>query len=135
MRHAHKERGLRLRSNVCIFQDMKPLPSSYERVPELDTPRYVLGDVAAAANVSPGTLKAWLSREPQVIHLGPYDQPGRGKGTPRLLTLRRLYAIAIASELVSLGFAPSRAGMLAFAFTDVNIEASRAFVESRRPVF
>jgi hypothetical protein len=94
-------------------------PLLYKAVPELDTPRYLPADVAAAAGVSPGTLKAWLSRDPRVIRLGPYDQAGRGTGTPRLLTLRRVFAIAMTAELVSLGFIASRAGALAFFFTDV----------------
>ena len=81
-----------LRNYECFEREL--YSTTYEAVPELDTPRYVLGDVAAAADVSPGTLKSWLTREPRVVRLGAYDQPGRGKGTPRLLTLRRLYAIA-----------------------------------------
>jgi hypothetical protein len=90
----------------------------YPAIPEFDTPRYLLGDIAAAAEVAPGTLKAWLSREPKVIPLGPYDPASRGKGISRLFTLRRAFAIAMTSELVSLGLAPSSAGDIAFDFTD-----------------
>jgi hypothetical protein len=91
----------------------KPSPP-HPPVPELDTPRYLLGDVAAATGVAPGTLKAWLTREPHVVSLGPYDQKGRGKGVARLFTLRRVYAIAFTSELISLGFAASQAGQFGF---------------------
>jgi hypothetical protein len=108
---------------------------NYEAAPELDTPRYVFGDVAAAADVSPGTLKAWLSRDPRVVPLGLYDRPGRGKGIPRLFTLRRVYGIAMTSELVALGFAASKAGQLGFAFTDLILEGSeRRLVETRGPL-
>ena len=41
------------------------LITTYDAVPEFDTPRYLLGDVAAAADISTGTLKAWISREPR----------------------------------------------------------------------
>jgi hypothetical protein len=85
-----------------------------EFTPELDTPRYLLGDAAAAAGVTPITLKAWLSPERSVVPLGPYDQSGRGKGVSRLLSLRRIYAIAFTSELISLGFAASQAGQFGF---------------------
>ena len=91
--------------------------------------------MAVAADISPGTLKAWLNREPRVVPLGAYDQPGRGQGTPRLLTLRRVYAIAMTSELVSLGFAASRAGVLAFTFTDLSVDAGERLVEARKPTF
>jgi hypothetical protein len=50
----------------------------YPAIPAFDTPRYLLGDIAAAADVAPGTLKAWLSREPKVIPLGPHDPSSRG---------------------------------------------------------
>jgi hypothetical protein len=116
----------------------KKLHSDYDAVPELDTPRYLLGDAAAAAGINPGTLKAWLSREPRVIPFGRYDQAARGKGTPRLLTLRRVYAIAMTSELISLGLIPSRAGLLGFVFTDVHANddlLQRGLVGITKPLF
>jgi hypothetical protein len=119
----------------------KKLHMDYEAVPELDTPRYLAGDVAAAAEVAPGTLKAWLTREPRVVPLGPYDQKARGKGTPRLFTLRRVYAIAMTSELISLGLMPSRAGVLSFLFTDMHAEdadkliGSKLLAENAGPLF
>src|SRR5262245_49809887 len=114
---------------------------TYKPTPELDTPRYLLSDAAAAAGVSPGTLKAWLSREPRVIALGPHDQRGRGKGTARLFTLRRVYAIAMTAELIALGFAASRAGILGFIFTESVLsnkkltETLGPFVEMQGPLF
>jgi hypothetical protein len=116
--------------------------TTYKPTPELDTPRYLLGDVAAAVGVSTGTLKAWLSREPHVVALGPHDQAGRGKGTPRLFTLRRIYAVAMTAELIALGFVASRAGVLGFLFTDVVMVATKKpkdtagpFVETKGPLF
>ena len=91
---------------------------NYPAIPAFDTPRYLLGDIAAAAEVAPGTLKAWLSREPKVIPLGPHDPASRGKGISRLFTLRRAFAIAMTSELVSLGLVASTAGDIAFRCTD-----------------
>jgi hypothetical protein len=105
-----------------------------EAIPELDTPRYLLGDAAAGANVSASTLKAWVSRDPKIIQLGFYDQEGRGKGTPRLFTLRRVISIAVAAELVTLGINPSRAGDLALAFTDYKHEEGR-YIELTKPTF
>ena len=87
-----------------------------------DTPRYVLGDAATAAGITPGLLKAWVSRQPRVIALGQYDQASRGKGTPRLFTLRRIIAIATTAELVSLGISASKASLCAFSFTDLHFE-------------
>jgi hypothetical protein len=112
-----------------------PKKLRYEAVPELDTPRYLPGDVAVATDVSPSTLKAWLTRDPRVVPLGPYDPAGRGRGTPRLLTLRRVYAIAMTSELVSLGFMASQAGLVGFGFTDLNSEHGGRMVETKGPLF
>jgi hypothetical protein len=110
------------------------LTKPYEAVPELDTPRYLLGDAAAAANISVSLLKMWVSRNPKVISLGSYDQQGRGKGTPRLFTLRRVISIAVAAELVALGIKSSRAGDLALAYTDYNHDEGR-FIEQEKPTF
>jgi hypothetical protein len=108
----------------------------YDAVPELDAPRYLLGDAAAAAGISVNTLKAWVSRDPKIIPLGFYDQEGRGKGTPRLFTLRRVIAIAVTAELTTLGINPSRAGDLALAFTDyTHEEIAGRIIELDRPTF
>ena len=106
----------------------------YEPISELDTPRYLLGDAAAAANISASVLKAWVSRDPKIIRLGFYDQEGRGKGTPRLFTLRRVISISMTAELVALGITPSKAGELALNFTDVEHDEGR-FVELTEPTF
>jgi hypothetical protein len=87
-------------------------------VSDWDTPRFLLRDAATAAGISVGLLKAWVSREPKVIHFGSLDRSATGRGTPRLLTLRRVVCIALAAELVSLGFTASRAGSVASTFTD-----------------
>ena len=106
----------------------------FEPIFKFDTPRYVLGDAADAAGISTSLLKAWITREPIVVPLGVYDQVGRGKGTPRLFTLRRVISIAVAAELVALGINPSRAGNLAFGFTDHEHEEGR-YVELEGPTF
>jgi hypothetical protein len=110
------------------------LTKPYEAVPELDTPRYLLGDAAAGANISASLLKMWVSRDPKVISFGFYDQEGRGKGTPRLFTLRRVTSIAVAAELVALGIKPSRAGDLARAYTDYKHKEGR-YIELAEPTF
>jgi len=88
---------------------------------KLDVPRYLLGDLAAATGMTENVLKAWLSREPKVIPLGPHDKPGRGKGSSREFTLRRVISVAIAAELVRLGITPGRAGLWAYTLTDVKV--------------
>jgi hypothetical protein len=98
--------------------DSTPEAGSYARNPHMDDPKYLLGDAAMAAGITTTLLKSWLSREPRVIHFGPYDHEGRGKGSTRLFTLRRILSVAIAAELVQLGVTASRAGHLAFIFTD-----------------
>lgn len=85
----------------------------------LDVPKLLLGDAAYAAGVSANLLKAWLSREPLVIKLGEHDQMALGKGSARVLTLRRVIQIALTAELVRLAVAPQRAGKLSFIITDV----------------
>lgn len=85
---------------------------------DLDSPAWLLNSVAASTGVGLAVLKAWLSRDPVVVPLGPYDQEARGKGSARLFTLRRVLAVAITAELVRLGIAPSRAGELATTFMD-----------------
>jgi hypothetical protein len=106
----------------------------FEPIFEFDTPRYVLGDAAAAAGISTSLLKAWITRDPIVVPLGVYDQVGRGKGTPRLFTLRRVISIAVTAELVALGINPSRAGNLAFGYTDHEHEEGR-YIELESATF
>src|SRR3954453_14671269 len=90
----------------------------YPQDPELDEPRYLFGDVAAAATMSHSVLKAWVSREPVVIRFGPYDRQPLGKGSARVFTLRRVFCVAITAELVRLGLKASSAGVVAYAYTD-----------------
>jgi len=96
---------------------------------DLDEPRFLIGDVVMATGLSVNVLKAWLSREPKVIQLGPYDRESLGRGSARVFTLRRVISIAVTAELVSLGLAPSRAGELAYSLTDEQADAA-FFVES-----
>jgi hypothetical protein len=82
----------------------------------LDTPTFLLSDVAAAAEVNTNVLKAWLDRE--VVPLGANDRPALGRGSGRVFTLRRVFSIAIMAELTRMGITPSRASALAFMVTD-----------------
>jgi hypothetical protein len=97
-------------------------PSPFPRDPLLDDPLYKLGDAAEAAALDVALLRSWLDREP-IIELGRFDQAPQGTGKPRLLTLRRIIAIAIAAELVELGIITSRAGRIATLFTDRELPA------------
>jgi hypothetical protein len=99
----------------------------------LDDPKYLLGHVVSATGVSASVLKAWLSREPRVIPLGPYDQQARGKGSARLFTLRRILAVGLTAELIHLGFTASRAGLLAFSFTDWSLRDSELLNQLEGP--
>jgi hypothetical protein len=98
--------------------DVNPI-RRHERDAVLDDPRFLLADVVAVTGMSQNVIKAWLTRgEPPAIPLGPFDRPALGKGSARVFTLRRVISIALTAELVRLGLAPSRAGLLAYALTD-----------------
>ena len=83
-----------------------------------DVARYQLSEAAEAAGVSAWVLRAWVSRRPIIILFGKHDREPSGKGSARLFTARRVLATAIVRELVSLGFAPARAGPIALRCTD-----------------
>ena len=51
----------------------------------------------------------------------PLRHGSKGQRERSSFTFRRVLSIAITVELVSLGFVPSRAGLLAFVFTDVEL--------------
>jgi hypothetical protein len=89
-----------------------------EKNEQLDSPHFFFGDVTRATGVSTNLLKAWLSREPRVVRLGPHDIESERRGQSRLFTLRRIISIAITAELVSLGLSPSKAGQIGFFATD-----------------
>ncbi|MGC1899125.1 MAG: hypothetical protein WA716_10510 [Pseudolabrys sp.] len=74
----------------------------------VDEPRYLLGQVALAAGISPNLLKTWIARE--VIVLGEHDRDAHGKGSSRVFTLRRALAVAATAEFVRLGMDTSMAG-------------------------
>jgi hypothetical protein len=85
---------------------------------DLDTPRFTTADACSAAAIGPITLKDWLGCEPAIILLRKNDRPATGIGHEPLLTLRRVYQIALTAELMRLGVAAQRAGNLAALFTD-----------------
>jgi hypothetical protein len=65
-----------------------------------------------------GSVVSWLSREPAIILLRKSDQPATGVDHRHLLTLRRVFQIALTAELMRLGVTAQRAGNLAALFTD-----------------
>ena len=85
----------------------------------LDIPQFLLGDAAYAADIPTNGLKAWLGRDPKVIWLGDKDTKSLGRGSARVLTLRRVINIAIVAELVRLNVAPQKAGEIAVLMTEV----------------
>jgi hypothetical protein len=74
----------------------------------VDEPRYLLGQVAAAAGITAHHLKTWIARK--VIVLGEHDRDAHGKGSSRVFTLRRALVVATTVEFVGLGMATSLAG-------------------------
>jgi hypothetical protein len=84
-----------------------------------DTPRFLLGDAAAASGIKPNVLKAWLARE--IMDLGRHDLEASGKGSSRLMTLRTVLGIAVMAELVRLGLPPHRAAAPAKTSVTINI--------------
>jgi hypothetical protein len=76
----------------------------------IDEPRYLLGQVAYAAGISSGLLKAWITRK--VIFLTEYDREAHGKGSSRVFTLRTALVVALAAELVKMGISIKLAGDL-----------------------
>lgn len=83
--------------------------------PRLDIPQFFLSDAANAAGVDQNTLKTWINRKAVLLSFD--DRPGEGAGSRRLLTLRTVYAIAIAAEFVRLGLSPARGFQAALGFT------------------
>jgi hypothetical protein len=121
LKSAKKARGVRPRRGETDYsQRPGPLPSipnssepkSRQKRPmealDADEPRYLLGQVAMAAGISTGLLKAWMARK--VVLMGPHDREAHGKGSSRVFTLKRALAVALAAEMVKLGISISLAG-------------------------
>jgi hypothetical protein len=104
----------------------------YPRNPELDDPRYLLGDAAAVAEISTTLLKAWLTREPRVVRFGPYDHRAHGKGSARLFTLRRVLCVSLIAELTRLGLSASHAGRIAYMTTDAEFPSLGSTIPAHR---
>jgi hypothetical protein len=85
---------------------------------DLDASCFTTSDACIAAAIGPTTLKSWLDCEPAIILLRENDQAASDTGHEHLLTLRRVYQIALTAELMRLGVAAQRAGNLAALFTD-----------------
>jgi hypothetical protein len=73
-------------------------------------------DVLQATGISLHTFQHWMDR--RLIILSGDDIPGDGKGRPRRFGMRRVYQIAIAHKIASLGIPANTAITLAARFTD-----------------
>lgn len=87
--------------------------------PQAFVDRFTSAQVAAAARISPDTLKNWVSRRPAVVILNQYDEAGGGKGSRNLFSLNRVMQVAIMADLVRLGWGPNDAAVAAIRFTDI----------------
>jgi hypothetical protein len=84
-----------------------------------DIPRFLSEDVCRAAQIDAVTLRNWISRDPPAITLREHDRKALRSGKPHLFTYRRVLQVALTADLVRLGFAPRKAGMMAAGFTEV----------------
>jgi hypothetical protein len=91
--------------------------------PEIDRPRYLLGQVARAAGISAKTLKSWIERKNVV--LGEHDWDSHGKGSSRVFTPRRVLAVAVMAELIKLGVYPHMAGRMGSTFSDWALDKAK----------
>jgi hypothetical protein len=82
--------------------------------------RFTSAEVCAAANITPATLKNWVSRRPAAVLLTKDDQAASAKGSPIQYSFRRVMQVAITAELVRLGWQPRPAAMVAITFTDLS---------------
>lgn len=88
-------------------------------IENIDAPQFFSADACKAAGIESATLKNWLLPDRHAILMSEEDRRAAGSGRPHLFTYRRVMQIALTAELVSLGFAPRRAGTMAAGFTDV----------------
>jgi hypothetical protein len=102
---------------------------------DLDAARFATSDACIAADIGLATLKSWLSCEPAIIMLRKRDQPAIGLGPSHLLTLRRVFQIALTAELMRLGVTAQRAGNLAALFTDQGGERPAAWPDNPDHVY
>jgi hypothetical protein len=82
-------------------------------------PRYSIAQVSAATGIPPGTIKNWLTREPQVILKTAEEKEKVGRGRPFLFSFQRAVQVALVAKLVSMGMDPRRAASAAVGFTDI----------------
>jgi hypothetical protein len=85
---------------------------------DLDVPCCTTLEACAAARIEPSRLKSWFNREPPIILLRKNERFERGKYHGRLLTIRRVFQIALTAELMRHDITAQRAGNLAAIFTD-----------------
>jgi hypothetical protein len=91
--------------------------------PEIDRPRYLLGQVARAAGISAKTLKSWIERK--IVVLGEHDWDSHGKGSSRVFTPRRVLAVTVIAELIKLGVYPHMASRMGPKFSDMALDRAK----------
>jgi hypothetical protein len=87
---------------------------------DIDRACFTAFDACAAASIKPSALRDWFNREPAIILLRKNDRQTAGLDRAPLLTLRRVYQIALTAELIRLGVMAQRAANLAAMFTDLD---------------
>lgn len=85
---------------------------------DLDVVRFTTLDACTAAGIRQSTLDSWLNREPPVILLRKDERLVKALDQGYLLTLRRVFQIALTVGLIHHGVTAQRAGNLAAMFTD-----------------
>ncbi|KAF0120268.1 MAG: hypothetical protein FD152_4210 [Xanthobacteraceae bacterium] len=76
-----------------------------------------IGEVAAAAQVAPSTIRNWIQRG--LILLGDDEKPADA-GLPRVFSFGTAKTIAVVAALVRLGIPPSEASPAALAWLEVD---------------
>ncbi len=95
----------------------------------LDLPQISSSDACRAAGIDSATLKNWLSRKPPI--LSEVDRETRGGRSIFLLSLARVFELAIVAELVRGRIQPQQAAAWATRFTRFGGVASKG--EARHP--
>lgn len=85
-------------------------------VDPLDAPKYLLSELAQAANVTLNTARSWFIRKH--LSMGENDLASDANGLPRLMTARTGLLLAIMGRCVQSGLAPALAAGAARKFTE-----------------
>jgi hypothetical protein len=122
--HSGKRTSSRGKSRSVKVDSVETRPDAPRLIENfsIDEPRYLLGQVAFAADMSSDLLKAWITRK--VVPMGEHDREAHGKGSARVFTLRRALSVALAAECVKLGMSASTAGFFATGGIDMTPKKS-----------